>query len=187
MYASTQDVTFESPRYLKEKMDATSESTQSGATSAQQWVCYCERPMVVRTAHTIKNFGRRFVNCEKLEGKYLVIFLDFHGGCWIPKIFGWNIHWVLRYEQCSGFACWVLKICWLFVLKSHRKISGFHIHWLLRYEQCIERLLPMTLYSIHYFFFSIFFFMISTWIVAWHIVHFNCLIVKQLHSLVSNI
>jgi hypothetical protein len=37
--------------------------------------------MIVRIIHTEIFFGGRFVNCEKLEGRYLVIFLDFHAGC----------------------------------------------------------------------------------------------------------
>jgi hypothetical protein len=64
MDALTQDATFESTRYFREKMDATSESTQSGATSAQQRVCYCQRPMIVRTSHIVKKIGKRFVNYE---------------------------------------------------------------------------------------------------------------------------
>jgi hypothetical protein len=45
-------------------MEASSESTTSVATFSRQQVCYCERPMNVKTAHIIKNFGRRFIGCE---------------------------------------------------------------------------------------------------------------------------
>ncbi|XP_059431582.1 uncharacterized protein LOC132165097 [Corylus avellana] len=39
-------------------------SAQSSASSALQGLCFCERPTVVKTANTEKNFGRRFVSCE---------------------------------------------------------------------------------------------------------------------------
>jgi len=48
----------------KERIDASLESTQTVALFSQQRICYCERPMNVKMAHTRKNFGRRFMGCE---------------------------------------------------------------------------------------------------------------------------
>ncbi|XP_059438645.1 uncharacterized protein LOC132171362 [Corylus avellana] len=39
-------------------------SAHSSGSSAVQRVCFCERPTIVKTANTEKNFGRRFVSCE---------------------------------------------------------------------------------------------------------------------------
>ena len=67
--------------------DASSGSTQSGgATSAHERVCYCGRPMIVRTAHTDQNYGRRFVSCEnwKVSSYFFICFPTAY-----PKILGY--------------------------------------------------------------------------------------------------
>jgi hypothetical protein len=58
-----------------ESICRSSGSTQSGATSSPQRVCFCERPMIVRTAQTDKNYGRRFVGCENWKASPVVAIL----------------------------------------------------------------------------------------------------------------
>jgi hypothetical protein len=57
-------------------MDESSKSTQTVALFSLQRKCYCQRPMNVKTAHTRKFFGRRFMGCEnwKASGNYSLRF-----------------------------------------------------------------------------------------------------------------
>jgi hypothetical protein len=48
----------------RERIDASSESTQTVALFSRQQICYCEWPLNVKMAHTRKNYGRRFMGCE---------------------------------------------------------------------------------------------------------------------------
>jgi hypothetical protein len=61
---SSGDPTTNSNWDSKERIDASSESTQTVALFSRQRICYYERPMNVKMAHTIKNFGKRFMGCE---------------------------------------------------------------------------------------------------------------------------
>jgi hypothetical protein len=58
------DTSNESASFHHEGTSFYYDSGNSSASSAVQHVCFCERPTVVKTANTEKNFGRRFVSCE---------------------------------------------------------------------------------------------------------------------------
>jgi hypothetical protein len=52
-------------------------TSTSGASSSLQQVYYCERLMVVKTAQTEHNFGRRFVGCENYKASSMFYDLGF--------------------------------------------------------------------------------------------------------------
>jgi membrane-bound lytic murein transglycosylase len=58
------DTSNESASFHHEGTSFYYDSGNSSASSAVQHVCFCERPTVVKTANTEKNFRRRFVSCE---------------------------------------------------------------------------------------------------------------------------
>lgn len=59
--------------------NASSRSMHSRATSSVQCNCFCEWPMMVKTAHNEENFGSRFVQCENWKASTLFdIFLSLH-------------------------------------------------------------------------------------------------------------
>jgi hypothetical protein len=57
--------------------NASSKSTYNGATSSVQHICFCEWPIMVKTTHTIENFGRRFVSYENWKISYSILFYFF--------------------------------------------------------------------------------------------------------------
>jgi hypothetical protein len=61
-------------RREREMMEYTSSSE---ASSSCQRLCYCERPMVVKTAQTEHNFGRRFVGCKNYKASSMFYDLRF--------------------------------------------------------------------------------------------------------------
>jgi hypothetical protein len=52
-------------------------SAYSSTSSTTQRICFCERPTVVKTAHTERNFGRRFVSCENWKASITICLLLF--------------------------------------------------------------------------------------------------------------
>ncbi|GLT61026.1 hypothetical protein SLA2020_337620 [Shorea laevis] len=89
--------------------DASSGSTQSGgATSADERVCYCGRPMIVRTAHTDQNYGRRFVSCENWKIKRECGFFEWldpkmceHGRRVVSRLKKWHDSLKEEAKQCQ--------------------------------------------------------------------------------------
>jgi hypothetical protein len=58
----------------RERMEYTSSSE---ASSSCQRLCYCERPMVVKTTQVEHNFSRRFVGCENYKESSMFYDLGF--------------------------------------------------------------------------------------------------------------
>ena len=58
------DTSNEGASFYQEGTSFYYDSGNSSVSSVVQRVYFCECPTVVKTAHTEKNFGRRFVSCE---------------------------------------------------------------------------------------------------------------------------